>query len=64
MHSWVQIAGKINHLMKMDDIKLFVKYEKELEILKDAVRIYSEDIGKEFGIEKCAILVIKKRQTA
>ena len=43
----------------MDDIKLFAKNEKELETLIHAVRIYSQDIGIEFGIEKCAMLVIK-----
>ena len=42
---------KINHLMYMDDIKLFAKNEKELETLIHAVRIYSQDIGIEFGIE-------------
>ena len=50
---------KINHLMYMDDMKLFAKNEKELETLKHAVRIYSQDIGMEFGIEKCAMLVMK-----
>ena len=45
--------------MYMDDIKLFAKNEKELETLIHAVRIYSQDIGMEFGIEKCAILVMK-----
>ena len=43
----------------MDDIKLFAKNEKELETLIQAVRIYSQDIGMEFGIEKCAMLVMK-----
>ena len=43
----------------MNDIKLFSKNEKELETLIHAVRIYSQDIGMEFGIEKCAILVMK-----
>ena len=43
----------------MDGIKLFAKNEKELETLKHAVRIYSQDIGMEFGIEKCAMLVMK-----
>ena len=43
----------------MDDIKLFAKKEKGLETLIHAVRIYSEDIGMEFGIEKCAMLVMK-----
>ena len=49
----------INHLMYMDDIKLFEKNEKELETLIHTVRIYSQDIGMEFGIEKCALLVMK-----
>ena len=50
---------KINHLIFMDDIKLFAKNEKELETLIHGVRIYSQDIGMEFGIEKCAMLVMK-----
>ena len=45
--------------MYMDDIKLFAKNEKELETLIHAVRIDSQDIGMEFGIEKCAMLVMK-----
>ena len=50
---------KINHLMYMDDIKLLAKNEKELETLIHAVRIYSQDMGMEFGIKKCAMLVRK-----
>ena len=49
----------INHLMYMDDIKLFAKNEKELETLIHAVRMHSQNIGMEFGIEKCAMLVKK-----
>ena len=45
--------------MYMDDVKLFAKNEKELETLIQAVRIYNQDIGMEFDIEKCAILVMK-----
>ena len=50
---------KVNHLMYMDDIKLFANNEKKLETLIHTVRIYSQDIGMEFGIEKCAMLVMK-----
>ena len=50
---------KINLLMYMDDIKQFTKKEKELETLIHAVRKYSQDIGMEFGTEKCAMLVMK-----
>ena len=46
--------------MYIDDIKLFAKNEEELETLKHAVRIYSPDIGMEFGIEKCVMLVMKR----
>ena len=42
----------------MDDIKLSAKNEKELETLIHAVRIYSQDIEMEFGMEKCAMLVM------
>ena len=51
--------GKVNHLIYMDDIKLFAKNEKGLEILIHSVRIYSQDIGMESGKEKCAMLVMK-----
>ena len=43
----------------MDDIKLFAKNEKVLETQIHTVRIYSRDIGMEFGMEKCAMLVMK-----
>ena len=43
----------------MDDIKLFVKIEKELKILIEARRIYSEVIVMEFDIEKCVMLIMK-----
>ena len=47
---------KINHLMYMDDIKLFAKNEKELKTLIHAVRIYSQDIGMEFGVQNVPCL--------
>ena len=45
--------------MYRDDINYLQKNEKELETLIHAVRTYSQDTGMEFGIEKCAILVMK-----
>ena len=50
---------KVNHLIFMDDIKLFAKNEKELETFIHSIRIYSQGIGMEFGIEKCSLLVVK-----
>ena len=40
----------------------FAKNKKELETLIQAVRINSQDIGMEFGIEKCAMLIMKSRK--
>ena len=59
-----RLQQKVNHLMYMDDIKLFAKNKKELETLIHTVIIYSRDIGMEFGTEKCAMLIMKsgKRQ--
>ena len=45
--------------MYMDNNKLFAKNEKELKTLIHAIRIYSQDTGMEFGIEKYAMLVMK-----
>ena len=43
----------------MNDIKLFSKNEKETETLIQRVRIESDNIGMEFAIEKCAILIMR-----
>ena len=51
---------KINHLLFMDDLKLYSRSEKRLDSLVQTVCIFREDIGMEFGIEKCAILVTEK----
>ena len=51
---------KINHLLFMDDLKLLSKSEKELHSYSQSVQVFSEDIGMEFSIERCAILVIKE----
>ena len=43
----------------MDEINLFAKNEKELETIIHVVKIYTQDIGMEFGVDKCAIVVMK-----
>ena len=44
----------------MDGIKLYGKKESELDQLAQTGRILSQDIGMEFGISKCALLVVKR----
>ena len=52
--------SKINHLMFMDDIKLFGRGTKEIDSLLRTVRIVSDDIRMESGIEKCALVNIQR----
>ena len=47
---------RINHLLFMNDLKLYGKNEREIESLVQTVRIYSEYIAVEFGIQKCAFI--------
>ena len=51
---------QINHLMFMVYIKLFAKDESGLDALIQTVRVISTDIGMKFGLEKCAVLVMKR----
>ena len=44
----------------MDDLKLYTRSEKRLDSLVQTVRVFSEDIGMEFGIKKCVMLVMEK----
>ena len=44
----------------MDDLKLYSPIEKGLDSSIQTVHVFSEDIGMEFGIEKCAMLVLEK----
>ena len=45
--------------MFMEDTRLFAKNKKDLETLIQVIKIYSQDIGMEFGIDKCAMFIMK-----
>ena len=49
-------------LLFMDDLKLYAKNEKGLESLVQTVPVFSDDIGMEFGRDKCATLVLKREE--
>ena len=44
----------------MDDLKLYGKSQDEIDALLGLVQEYSNDIGMQFGMDKCAVLGIKK----
>ena len=58
-HKFRGSQENVNHLMYMDDIKLFAKNEDELQTLIHTVRIYNQDIGMEFDKKNCAMPVTK-----
>ena len=45
---------RVNHLFYMDDLKLFGKNDSEIEGLLKTDKCFSDDIGMEFGLYKCA----------
>ena len=51
---------KINYLLFMDDLKLHSRIEKGLDSWIQTIRVFKEDIGMEFGIEKYAMFVKEK----
>ena len=51
---------RINHLMFMDDIRLFGRGTKEIDTLVQTIRIVSDDIRMEFETEKCAHVNIQR----
>ena len=51
---------EINHLLFMDDLKLYSRSEKGLDSLVQTVCVFREDIGMECGIEKCSTLEMQK----
>ena len=44
----------------MDDLKLFAKSKNQIDSLVQTVHIFSEDIGMQFGIKKCGVLVMER----
>ena len=49
---------KIDHLLFMDDLKLFAKNKHQVDNLANTVRLFSEDIKMEFGSPKCGVLIM------
>jgi len=52
--------SKINHLLYMDDLKVYGKSRREIETIIHTVRIFSDDIGMEFGLDKCATIMLRR----
>ena len=53
-------SESINHLLYMDDLKLYRKDERQIDSLVNAVRVFSDGIGMKIGLKKCGVLVMKR----
>ena len=59
-YEWGNKGFKLNHLLFMDDLKLFDKSKNQIDSLVQTVHIFSEDIGMQFGIKKCGVLIMER----
>ena len=50
---------RINHLLFMGDLKFYGKSEVQIDSLVKTIQLVSTDIGMEFGIKKCGVLILK-----
>lgn len=46
----------------MDDLEVYARSDKDLESLVQIMKDYSNDIGMEFGLDKCAKATLKVRK--
>jgi hypothetical protein len=51
---------KISHLLYVNDLKLIAKSEEEIQKQMQTVKIFSDDIHMEFGLEKFAKITFKR----
>ena len=56
----IKHGTKINHLLYIDDIKLYAENKQKLQELTKTTENFSKDINMKFGLDKCAIIVIEK----
>ena len=44
----------------MDDLKHFGKSDEQIDSVVQTMLKFSEDIGMEFGLKKCGVVILKK----
>ena len=44
----------------MEDLKLYRKSENEIKGLVSTIELFSQDIGMEFGIKKCGVILMNR----
>ena len=51
---------QINHLLFADDLTLYGSSENEIKGLVSTVDVFSQDIGMEFVIKKCGVIIMNR----
>ena len=59
-YKWGKKEYKLNHLLFMDDLKLYAKTEEQTNTLVRTVYVFSTNISMEFGIKKCGIPTMER----
>ena len=59
-YEWGNKRIRLDHVLFMDDLKLFVESKNQIDSLVQTVHILSEDIGMQFGIKKCGVLIMER----
>ena len=52
--------SKLNHLLFMDDLKLYESNQNEIDSLVRTAEIVAKDIGMRFDIDKCGVLATRR----
>jgi len=50
----------VSKLLYIDDLKIYAKSDTQMERCKAVVEEFSKDIKMDFGINKCAVIHVKK----
>ena len=61
-YEWSNKRFKLNHLLFMDDLKLFAKSKNQIHSLVETVHKFSEDIGIQMVIKKCGLLIMEREK--
>ena len=59
-YSFQKAKSKLNHLLFMDDLKLYGSNQKEVDSLVRTVKIVTKDISMKLRIDKCGVLAMKR----
>ena len=53
-------GDSIDHLVFMEDLKLYGGDERQIDSLINTVRVFSVDIRMKFRLKKCGLVVMKR----